>query len=160
MTSTLGRKCEMKRKEICATRKNCQMSITVAQKWFHRKMIYFDTFTKLLKNVGDLGKLIVAKGFKNLPKVQQISQSGHTEGDWIFTWVKQICVCVREWVREREKKLVKYWEKDRIKNQCDQMARLFVQYWVICLKIRKFPPKVLNICPSRLKILPSTKWTL
>ena len=25
---------------------------------------------KLSKNVGDLGKLIVAKGFKNLPKVQ------------------------------------------------------------------------------------------
>ena len=25
---------------------------------------------KLLKNVADLGKLIVAKGFKNLPKVQ------------------------------------------------------------------------------------------
>ena len=25
---------------------------------------------KLLKNVRDLGKLIVAKGFKNLPKVQ------------------------------------------------------------------------------------------
>ena len=26
-----------------------------------------------------LGKLIVAKGFKNLPKVQQIAQSGHTD---------------------------------------------------------------------------------
>ena len=25
---------------------------------------------KLLKNVGDLGKLIVAKGFKKMPKVQ------------------------------------------------------------------------------------------
>ena len=25
---------------------------------------------KLPKNVGDLGKLIIAKGFKNLPKVQ------------------------------------------------------------------------------------------
>ena len=25
---------------------------------------------KLPKNIGDLGKLIVAKGFKNLPKVQ------------------------------------------------------------------------------------------
>ena len=25
---------------------------------------------KLPKNVGDLGKLIVSKGFKNLPKVQ------------------------------------------------------------------------------------------
>ena len=30
------------------------------------------------KNVGDLGKLIGAKGFKKLPKVQQIAQSGHT----------------------------------------------------------------------------------
>ena len=34
---------------------------------------------KLPKNVEDLGKLIVAKGFKNLPKVQLIAQSGHTD---------------------------------------------------------------------------------
>ena len=27
----------------------------------------------------DLGKLIVAKGLKKLPKVQKIAQSGHTE---------------------------------------------------------------------------------
>ena len=33
-------------------------------------MIDFDTFTKMPKNVGDLGKLIVAKGFKKLPEVQ------------------------------------------------------------------------------------------
>ena len=33
---------------------------------------------KLPKNVGDLGKFIVAKGFKKLPKVQKIAQSGHT----------------------------------------------------------------------------------
>ena len=33
---------------------------------------------KLPKNVRDLGILIVAKGFKNLPKVQKIAQSGHT----------------------------------------------------------------------------------
>ena len=33
------------------------------------------------KNVGDLGKLIVAKSFKKLPKVQKISQSGHTGDD-------------------------------------------------------------------------------
>ena len=33
-------------------------------------MMDFNTFTKLPKNVGDLGKWIVAKGFKNLPKVQ------------------------------------------------------------------------------------------
>ena len=44
-------------------------------------MIDFDTFTKLPKNVGDLDKLIVAKGFKNLPKVQSIAQSGHNDDD-------------------------------------------------------------------------------
>ena len=32
----------------------------------------------LPKNVRDLGKLIVAKGLKKLPKVQKIAQSGHT----------------------------------------------------------------------------------
>ena len=34
---------------------------------------------KLPKNVEDLGKLIVAKGLKNWPKVKKISQSGHTD---------------------------------------------------------------------------------
>ena len=32
-------------------------------------------FTKLPKNVRDLGKLIVAKGFEKLPKVHKIAQS-------------------------------------------------------------------------------------
>ena len=41
-------------------------------------MNYFDTFKKLPKNGEDWGKLIVAKGFKKLPKVQNIAQSGHT----------------------------------------------------------------------------------
>ena len=36
---------------------------------------------KLPKNMGDFGKLIVAKGFKNLPKVQYIAQSGYTDSD-------------------------------------------------------------------------------
>ena len=45
------------------------MSIKVAQNDFARKMIDFDTFTKLPENVGDLGKLIAAKGFKKSPKV-------------------------------------------------------------------------------------------
>ena len=42
-------------------------------------MIDFYTFTKIDLNVGDLCKLIVAKGFKKLPKVQKIAQSGHSE---------------------------------------------------------------------------------
>ena len=37
---------------------------------FTRKMIDFDTLQKLPKNMEDLGKLIVAKGFKKMPKVQ------------------------------------------------------------------------------------------
>ena len=50
--------------------KNRQKSIKVAQKCFYLKMVDFDTFTKIVKNARDLGKLIVAKDFKNLPKVQ------------------------------------------------------------------------------------------
>ena len=38
---------------------------------------------KLPKNEGELGKLIVAKGFEKLPKVQKIAQSGHTLKDSI-----------------------------------------------------------------------------
>ena len=34
------------------------------------KLKILTPFQKLPKNVGDLGNLIVAKGFKNLPKVQ------------------------------------------------------------------------------------------
>ena len=52
------------------TRKNRQMSIKLPKNDFTSKKIDFNTFTKLSKNVGDLGKLIVVKGFKKLPKVQ------------------------------------------------------------------------------------------
>ena len=49
------------------------MSIKVAQKWIHKK---------LPNNVGDLVKIIVAKGFEWLPKVQKIAKSGHTVRVW------------------------------------------------------------------------------
>ena len=42
------------------------------------KWITLTHLQKLPKNVRDLGKLIVSKGFKKLPKVQKIAQSGHT----------------------------------------------------------------------------------
>ena len=41
---------------------------------------------KLSNNVGNLGKLIVAKGFKKLPKVQKISQSGHTVNNLFYAF--------------------------------------------------------------------------
>ena len=40
---------------------------------------------KLPKNGEDWGKLIVAKGFKKLPKIQNIAQSGHT--DHFLSWI-------------------------------------------------------------------------
>ena len=40
--------------------------------------IILASLQKLPKNVEYLGKLIVAKGFKKLPKVQKIANSGHT----------------------------------------------------------------------------------
>ena len=36
---------------------------------------------KMPKNVGDFGKFIVAEGFKKLPKVRKVAQSGHTACD-------------------------------------------------------------------------------
>ena len=47
------------------------------------KLMILAHLQNLPKNVGDLGKLIVAKGFKKLPKVQKIAKSGHTAGKLI-----------------------------------------------------------------------------
>ena len=45
---------------------------------------------KMTKNGEDWGKLIVAKAFKKLPKVQNIAQSGHTDEDiWYLLTVPQ-----------------------------------------------------------------------
>ena len=42
------------------------------------KCVILTPLQKLPKNGEDWGKLIVAKGFKKMPKVQNIAQSGHT----------------------------------------------------------------------------------
>ena len=42
------------------------------------KCMILTPLQKLPKNGEDWGKLIVAKGIKKLPKVQNIAQSGHT----------------------------------------------------------------------------------
>ena len=43
-----------------------------------KKLKILTPLQKLPKNVGDLGKLIVAKGFEKLPKIQKFAQTGHT----------------------------------------------------------------------------------
>ena len=54
---------------------------------------------KLPKNVGDLGKLIVAKGFKKLPKVQKICSI------WVHWWKakkerENVAAFVYDWTRK------------------------------------------------------------
>ena len=46
------------------------MSIKLPKNDFSRKFKIWTPLPKLSKNVGDLGKLIVGKGFERLPKVQ------------------------------------------------------------------------------------------
>ena len=46
------------------------MSTKVAKNDLTRKMIDFDTFTKIANECGRFGQKIVAKGFKNWSKVQ------------------------------------------------------------------------------------------
>ena len=53
------------------------MSIKIAQKQLE-KIKGLAPLQKLPENVGDLGKLIVVKGFEKLPKAQYIAQSGNT----------------------------------------------------------------------------------
>ena len=55
---------------------------------FTTKIIDFDTFTKIAEERGILGQLIVAKGFKKLPKDQKIAQSGHT--GYASSWVNGV----------------------------------------------------------------------
>ena len=53
---------------------------------------------KLPNNVGNLGKLIVATGFKKLPKVQLIAQSGHTghhAASCLCIQVNRMHICLR-----------------------------------------------------------------
>ena len=61
------------RKKLQKVYKSCPKMI-----WIEKLKILTPS-QKLPKNQGDLGKLIVAKSFKNLHKVQYIAQSGHTD---------------------------------------------------------------------------------
>ena len=53
---------------------------------YTKKWEILTSLQNLPKNVGDLGKLNVAKGFKMLPKIQKIAKSGHTacHALWLF----------------------------------------------------------------------------
>ena len=63
----------MTREKSPNVHKSCPKKISL------EKLNILEHSQKLPKTVGDLGKLIVAKGFKKLPKVQKIAKSGHTE---------------------------------------------------------------------------------
>ena len=53
----------------------------------------FTPLQKLPKNVGNLGKIIVATGFEKLPKVQKIAQYGHTHSQVAVTVIEGTAGC-------------------------------------------------------------------
>ena len=61
---------------------------------------------KLPKNVGDLGKFIVAKGIKKLPKVQKIANYGHTGTDR-----RQFIKCLKSIINMMQQitEMLAYW---------------------------------------------------
>ena len=63
----------MTRKKSPNVYKSCPKIISI------EKLMILTPLQNLPKNVRDLGKLIVAKGFKKWSKVQKIARSGHTD---------------------------------------------------------------------------------
>ena len=64
--------------QASVTRKIAKCLKKLRKNDFTKKWYILTPLQKLPRNVRDLGKLIAAKGFKKLPKVQKIDQSGHT----------------------------------------------------------------------------------
>ena len=62
MNHDVSNQCDQKK--IANVYKNC-LKMILLEKW-----CILTPLQKLTKNKGDLGKLVVAKGFKKLPKVQ------------------------------------------------------------------------------------------
>ena len=69
---------------------------------FTRKLMILKPLQKLPKNVRDLGKTIVAKGFEKLPKVQKIAQSGHTGCCTHFSQTMTSDIKRRRWKRRSQ----------------------------------------------------------
>ena len=98
---------------------------------------------KLPKNGGDWGKLSVAKGFKKLPKIQNIAQSGHTDrhrlhyhyGRYNFSHNIFFAEILKSIISKGGSLKMHIENCQTISNerhvQCDQMARFFVQYLAI-----------------------------
>ena len=75
-------------------------------------------------NISDLGKLIVAKGFEKLPKVQQIAHSGHT-GHRIGWWAaNKVSEFLSAFVN-----VVDFFEEESSANLTFEIG--FLQYFVI-----------------------------
>ena len=81
------------------------MHIKVSQKMISlEKWKILPPLQKLPSNDGDLGKIIVATGFKKLPKVQYIAQFDHTAPEWeglrfkshlpTTTWKDKMIFCI------------------------------------------------------------------
>ena len=75
---------------------------------------------KLPKHVRDFGKLISAKGFKNMPKVQKIAQSGHTgSNDYSCFEIRKIEKYHRDFQIQPESMFISFLLTDTKMPTCD-----------------------------------------
>ena len=77
---------------------------------------------KLSKNVGNLDKLIVAKGFEKLPKIKKITQSGHTVRRYLL-WNRirrEICNLERLQALDVLRDIRYVWKKKELIHSLDR----------------------------------------
>ena len=73
--------------------KNRQMSIKVAQKWFHQKNDNFYTFTKNCQRMWEiLANLLLPMALKTCPKSNKSHQSGHTGNCIHSVWLHEVAL--------------------------------------------------------------------
>ena len=119
---------------------------------------------KLPKNGGDLGKIIVARGFKKLPKVQNIAQSGHTDNSPPLGWLSSPVSWPSPLLQKHslfikifsvtllEKIHLNLWFRLRLpsSNPKQNIYTFFIFYWCNCCcekKRTKINENVAGICP-------------
>ena len=103
------------------------------------------------KNLGDLGKLIVATGFKKLPNVQLNAQSGHTAYGMPATDQE-------ENDSSREVFYRKVAKTKRRFSWPGSMTRCQIYFFILwLLSTTNNSPKAYKRCQSTCKIAPNTK---
>ena len=127
------------------TRKNRQMAIKVAQKW-----LILTPVQKLPKNVGDLSKLIVTKGFKKTCPNSNQSPKLVTLVVWKINFYYTEAASKKDFSSARSKQRFREWMKIKKLPEVDFVGVLSdnLQLDVLGLSLKQDGKKKVLNCPS------------